>query len=61
MLESLDKSWVKQIRTEGMPDERSLLLPKEWMQVAEVYSRQRMTKVARQLGMKAGFAFDLTN
>ena len=61
MLEILDKSWVKQIRTEGVPDERIPILPKEWMQVAEVYSPPRMTKVARQLGMKAGFALDLTN
>ena len=29
--------------------------------MAEVYSPPRMTEVARQLGMKAGFALDLTN
>ena len=46
-------------RKEGVPDERSPRLPKEWMQVAEIYSLPRMT-VARQLGMKAGFALDLT-
>ena len=50
MLESLDKWWVKQIRAEGMPDERSPLMPKELMRVAEVYSLPRMTKVAHQFG-----------
>ena len=61
MIRSLDKSWVNALDKGGIPDERGSKLPKEWVQVAEVYSLPRMIEVARQLGMKAGFALDLTN